>query len=274
MADSRLHQGQASERDVNSASARVAMDDLGGTVSGKMQVLFPAAGGWNFFWTPKEGDHVVISRLPNGTQEGYVLGKVYTANKMPQGGEPNIILIVSDDGKNVIRFNADNGTLDLVVDQTMTEKINNVEMEIKENRKIEIGVDDDLTIGGNQTTEIKENHKTKIGIDDDLTIEGNQTTEVTGNSKHKSADTDIVSEAPVGLQGTFTELGTDVLQIFFDDLISAVTRNPVIIPPVPLPKGVPVPPVPPIINMHLKAVWDDIVAAASKAKASCAKALK
>jgi phage baseplate assembly protein gpV len=250
MADSRLHQGQASERDVNSATARVAMDDLGGTVSGKMQVLFPAAGGWNFFWTPKEGDHCVFSKLPNGSQEGYVLGKVYTGNKMPQGGEPNIILIVSDDGKNVIRFDADKGTLDLVVDQTMTEKINNVE------------------------TEIKENRKTEIGIDDDLAIEGNQTTEVAGKSKHKSADTDIVSEAPIGFQGTSTELGTDVLQVFFDDLISAVTRNPVLIPSAPLPPGAPVPPVPPIINMHLKGVWNDIVEAATKAKASCAKALK
>jgi phage baseplate assembly protein gpV len=226
------------------------MDDLGGNVSGKLQVLFPAAGGWNFFWTPKEGDQVVISKLPNGAQEGYVLGKVYTGNKMPQGGEPNIILIVSDDGKNVVKFDADKGTLDLVVDQTKTEKIKNVE------------------------TNIDENRKTEIGIDDNLSIEGNQTTEVTGNSKHKSADTDIVSEKPIGFQGTETELGAGVLQVFFDDLIKAVTRNPVMIPPSPLPPGAPVPPVPPVINMHLKGVWDDIEKAAKNAKESCAKALK
>jgi len=240
MAD--LRQGQISERDLASATARVAMDDLNKTVSGKLRVLFPAAGGWNFFWTPKEGDHVVMSKLPNGAQEGYVLGKVYTANKMPQGGEPNIILIVSDDGKNVIKFNADNGTLDLVVDQTKNEKFNNVE------------------------TEIKENSKTKIG--------GDETVEVTGKSNHKSADTSLVSNKPIGMKGTGTELGADVLQVFFDDIIAAVTRNPVLIPPAPLPKGAPVPPVPPIINMHLKAVWSDIEAAARKAKDSCAKALK
>jgi hypothetical protein len=169
---------------------------------------------------------------------------------MPQGGAENIILIVSDDGKNIIRFDADKGMLDLVVDQTGTEKYNNLEITINKNRV------------------------TKIGIDDDLTIEGNQTTEVTGNSKHVSADTDIESEAPVGLQGTETKLGADVLQIFFDDLIQAVTRNPVIIPAAPLPQGAPVPPIPPIINMHLKGVWSDIVTAATKAKASCAKALK
>jgi len=245
-----LRQGQASERDVNSATARVAMDDLGGTVSGKMQVLFPAAGGWNFFWTPKEGDHVVVGKLPNGTQEGYVLGQVYTANKMPQGGAPNIILIVSEDGKNVVRFDADNGTLDLVVDQTMTEKIKNVK------------------------TEIEENRDTEIGIDDKLLIQGNQETVVSGSSKHTSSDTDIQSDAPVGVEGTNTLLGADVLQVLFDDLIKAVTRNPVLVPPVALPPGVPVPPVPPIINMHLKGVWDDVVAALNKAKAACAKALK
>jgi len=245
-----VQQGQVSERDVKSATARVAMDDLGGHVSGKLQILFPAMGGWNMFYTPKEGDHVVISRLPNGQEEGYVLGKVYTAKKMPQGGEPNIILIVSDDGKNVIRFNADKGTLDLVVDQTKNEKFNNVE------------------------TVINENRKTEIGIDDNLTIEGNQTTEVTGKSDHKSADTSLVSDKPIGMKGTSTELGTDVLQVFFDDVIAAVTRNPVLIPPAPLPKGAPVPPVPPVINMHLKAVWADIEAAAKKAKESCAKALK
>jgi phage baseplate assembly protein gpV len=138
MADNRsaLHQGQATERNVKSASARVGFDDLSGTVSGFMQVLFPAAGGWNFFYTPKEGDQVVVSRLPNGVEEGYILGKVYTADKMPQGGAKNIILIVSDNGKNIIRFDADNGTLDLVCDQDCTMKFNNLDIETKELTKI------------------------------------------------------------------------------------------------------------------------------------------
>jgi phage baseplate assembly protein gpV len=244
MADNRsaLHQGQATERNVNNASARVGFDDLDATVSGEFQVLFPAAGGWNFFWTPKEGDQVVISRLPNGSEEGYVLGKVYTAGKMPQGGAPNIILIVSDDGKNVIRFDADKGTLDLVVDKTGTEKYNN--------------------------------HKTEVNENEDLLVGGNQETVVVGYSKHTSTDTDIQCDGPIGLEGSNTKAGKDVLQIFFDDLKKAVTRNPVMIPPASLPPGAPVPPVPPVINMHLKAVWDDIAAAVDKAKVSCAKALK
>jgi len=139
MADNRtlLHQGQTSERDVKSASARVAMDDLDGYVSGKLQVLFPAIGGWNMFFTPKEGDHVVTARQPNGQEEGYILGKVYTGNKMPQGGAANIILLVSDDAKNIIRLDADNGVMEVIVDQTGTFKFNNLKFSVKENFDIE-----------------------------------------------------------------------------------------------------------------------------------------
>jgi hypothetical protein len=252
MSDNRsiLHQGQASERNVKNASAKVAFDDLDSAVSGSFQVLFPAIGGWNLFYTPKEGDHLVTLRSPNGHEEGYILAKLFTANKMPQGGAPNIFLMVSDDGKNVIQFDADNGTLDIVVDQTGNEKFKNLEVQVKENRN------------------------TEIGINDDLLIEGNQETLVVGNSEHTSSDTDIHSDAPIGLQGTNTLLGADVLQVFFDDLIAAVTRNPVIIPPIPLPKGAPVPPSPPMINMHLNGVWNDIVAACKRGKEYCAKALK
>jgi phage baseplate assembly protein gpV len=218
------------------------MDDFGGLVSGEMQVLFPAAGGWNFFYTPKEGDHVVMSRLPNGTQEGHILGKVYTARKMPQGGAENIISLVSDDGKNVIRFDADKGTLDLVVDQNGTLKFKNLEINVK-----------------------KKTHLTT----EDLAIEVEKHTGLTTD------DLDIESAKPIGFEGTKTQLGADVLQIFFDDLIAALkARNPVITPSALWPKGAPVPPAPPIINMFLNGLIADLVRALVKAKKSCAMALK
>jgi phage baseplate assembly protein gpV len=228
MSDNRatLHQGQATERNVKSASARAGFDDLHGTVSSFLQVLFPAAGGWNFFYTPKEGDQVVVSRLPNGTEEGYIMGKVYTAGKMPQGGADNIILISSDDGKNIVKFDADNGTLDLIVDQTGTLKFKN----------LEIIVD-------------KDTHLTTDNLD-------------------------IESEKPIGFSGTKTQLGADVLQIFFDDLKAAVQRNPIVIPSASWPKGSPVPPAPPIINMFLNGMIADIVTAIEKAKLACKKTLK
>jgi phage baseplate assembly protein gpV len=243
MADNRsaLHQGQATERNTKSASARVGFDDLAGTVSSFLQVLFPAAGGWNFFYTPKEGDQVVVSRLPNGAEEGYLLGKVYTAGKMPQGGADNIILLVSDNGKNLVKFDADKGTLDLIVDQNGTLKFKNLEIRVEKNTHL---------------------------ITNDFDIEVKKNTHLTTD------DLNVESEKPIGFSGTKMQLGTDVLQIFFDDLKAAVQRNPVVIPSAPWPKGTPVPPVPPIINMFLNGLIVDIVAAIEKAKAACAKALK
>jgi hypothetical protein len=85
---------------------------------------------------------------------------------------------------------------------------------------------------------------------------------------------DVESEKPIGFSGTKTQLGADVLQAFFDGLKTAVKRNPVVIPPASWPKGAPVPPAPPIINMFLNGLIADIVAAIDKAKDACAKALK
>jgi phage baseplate assembly protein gpV len=169
---STFHHGQVSESDTKSASARVAMDDFGSKVSGKFQVLFPAIGGWNVFFVPKKGDHVVMSRLPNGTEEGHILGKVYTANKMPQRGRPNILLLVSDDGKNVIEFDADKGTLELIVDQGAALKFKDLDIETKEGIKakagtaikVEAGSDIDHTAGGKFLFENKEDNLCRLLI--------------------------------------------------------------------------------------------------------------
>ena len=120
-------------------------------------------------------------------------------------------------------------------------------------------------------------HKTlDLSVDKNVTktFDANETTDVTGNSKHTSANTDIVSGKPVGIEGTGTLLGGGVLQVFWSDLISAWSQYPLIIPPVPWPSGVPVPPAPPLINMALNGFKNKIIAAASKAKKNCAKSLK
>jgi hypothetical protein len=194
MADNRsaFHQGQATERNVDSASARVAFDDLAGTVSGYMQVLFPAAGGWNFFYTPKEGDQIVTSRLPNGAEEGYILGKVYTAGKMPQGGKPNIILLVSDNGKNLIRLDADKGTMDLVCDQDGTLKFKNLDVEVKEHTHIKTKT---------FHLEVEESAEVEVGENIDITVGGNVDTVVGGN-----VGTGVSGNITTNVGGTVTEI--------------------------------------------------------------------
>jgi len=105
-------------------------------------------------------------------------------------------------------------------------------------------------------------------------IDKDQDTKVKGNSLHESSNTDIHSDQPIGIKGTKTQLGADVLQKFFDDLAAAWNQYPTIIPPVPWPPGLPVPPVPPIINMALNGIKLKTLEAITKAKAACALALK
>ena len=200
MADNRtsLHQGQATERDVKSASARVGFDDLGGTASGFFQVLFPAAGGWNFFWTPKEGDQVVTSRLANGAEEGYIHGKVYTAGKMPQGGAPNIILLVSDDGKNVIRLDADKGMLDVIIDQDGKLKFKNLDIEVAEHTLIKTKT---FRLQAEETIEVESGSTMDITAGDDINVgsETNINTASSGNTNVEAVGSVNITGANVNM---------------------------------------------------------------------------
>ena len=89
----------------------------------------------------------------------------------------------------------------------------------------------------------------------------NESATVEGDSIHTSANTGIHSDKPIGMKGTGTQLGADVLQKFWDDLSEAWKQYPGI-------------PAPPVINMALNGIKQSIIEAAAKAKASCAKALK
>jgi len=236
-----MHQGQATERDVNSASARVGFDDLNETVSGFMQVLFPAVGGWNFFYTPEEGDQVVTERLPNGKEEGYILGKVYTGNRMPQKGKPNVFKMVSKDGKNLFEFDANEGTLNLTVDQDGKIKFKNVEFEV---------------------------YETTDWVTKFLNILATEHACLT------TKELDVESDNPMGFQGTKTQLGSGALIVLYKALLVALRKNPILIPPAPIPPGMPVFPTPIFINMFLFRLINDFIAALEQAIANTEKVLK
>jgi hypothetical protein len=95
-----------------------------------------------------------------------------------------------------------------------------------------------------------------------------------GVTKLVTLDTFIESEAPVGIEGTKTQLGGGALQPYWSAETSAWTQWPVFIPPIPWPPGLPVPPAPPIICMALNGLKNAILQADTTAKASCAKAIK
>jgi hypothetical protein len=95
-----------------------------------------------------------------------------------------------------------------------------------------------------------------------------------GVTKLVTKDTFIESEAPVGIEGTKTQLGGGALQPYWSAETSAWTQWPVFIPPIPWPPGLPVPPAPPIICMALNGLKNAILQADTTAKSSCAKAIK
>jgi hypothetical protein len=116
--------------------------------------------------------------------------------------------------------------------------------------------------------------KETIDKNTDRTVKGKTEEKVTGSAKHTSANTDIESQAPVGIKGTGTLLGSEVLVPYWTDETAAWSQWPVFIPPVPLPPNIPVPPAPPLINMALNGLKAKLLEADIKASAECAKALK
>ena len=136
-----LHIGQVHKRDNRTASAQVTCSDLDGIVTGDMQVLFPASDHWNFFYCPKPFDHVAMLRYPNGTQEGAILGKVYTASNLPQRGADGVFSMVSSDGASVVHFNALAGTMTIIAKSGMTVKATNINLEAAEGVNVKAGGD-------------------------------------------------------------------------------------------------------------------------------------
>jgi hypothetical protein len=91
---------------------------------------------------------------------------------MPQGGADNIISLVSDNGKNLVRFDADKGTLDLIIDQNGILKFKNLDIEVEEHTHIKTKT---------LHMEIEESAKVDIGSNVNTNVGGNATTEVAGN---------------------------------------------------------------------------------------------
>jgi len=192
--ESILHTGQISKVNNDVAACRVAQDDFDGLVSGHMQMLFPASDYWNFFWIPKPGDQVAMLRHPNGSSEGYVAGKPYTAGNLPQKGAKGIITMVSADGKNVVKFDALKGTVDLICDQQGTLKFKNLDIEVKEHTHIktktyhlEVEEDAVIDVGNNMDTNVGNNVYTGIGGNETIDVGGNITETAGGVNRNDGA---------------------------------------------------------------------------------------
>jgi len=207
----------------------------------------------------KPGDEVVMFAVERGTDTWK--GKGHTGieeNDLRRfdiqdciaitGGAPVEFIPVKEEGLNIVHHKTDPKG-----DWISTVTMDDEKIEAKYKEKCRVTMTDD------KVTAITE--KTKFEM-------------TAGVSTLTSVDTDINSDKPIGIKGTNTQLGGDVLQKFWDDMNFAISQYPLIIPPVPWPPGIPVPPAPPLINMALNGIIMKLKSAIATAKASCAKALK
>ena len=152
-----MHVGQVSDHVNESATAAMACDDFDGLVTEQFQQIFPAMGHWKPFWSPRNGDHVIFLRLPNGLSEGFLLGGQYTAEQMPQGTADGLILVISDTGENSVRADAIKNTLDVIFAETITIKCKNLIIKAEENISIEAG--QNISIKAGQDINIEAGNK-------------------------------------------------------------------------------------------------------------------
>jgi phage baseplate assembly protein V len=152
--------GQVSSVNPINCSARVAFDDLDGLVSAELPILQKSTGALKTYSLPQIGEHVVCVFLPNGIEEGFVIGSSYTANNMPANPSSDVYRANFADGSS-FEYNLSNHTL----------KISGVDsVEIDSSNKISIKPQNALEI---DSTAI--NFSSNINVIGDVNITGNLT---------------------------------------------------------------------------------------------------
>ena len=106
--------GQISSVNPRNNTCRVAFDDMSDPngkkfVSAEMQLLQHNTVNARNLTLPEVGEHVLCSCLPNGQEEGFILGSYYTASNMPEGHGPGVYRTEYADGT-VIEYDLGSNT--------------------------------------------------------------------------------------------------------------------------------------------------------------------
>jgi hypothetical protein len=109
---------------------------------------------------------------------------------MPQGGADGLFLMVSSDGKNVIKLDAIKGTMDIVCDQKTVLKTKDIDIEVAETANIK---------SKNINIENAENIQIENTGDMDIEVDGSVTNKVGG-------DVAIEADGAVSIKVTGSEL--------------------------------------------------------------------
>lgn len=129
--------GTISSINSKQAKARVMFEDRDNVVSKELNLLFQRTIGTQDYVIPKVGEQVVCLLLPNGLEEGYILGSFYTKKNIPPANDENKRLIIFEDGS-LLEY--DNGRITI----NATKDVNIISAE-----NINITAANNVTINGN-----------------------------------------------------------------------------------------------------------------------------
>lgn len=140
--DNLIRIGTISSVNSSKATARVIFEDRDDQVSKELPVIFKRTVGTQDYAIPKVGEQVLCLFMPNGLEEGFILGSFYTG-PVPANDE-NKRLIKFEDGS-IIEYNAGEITIDA--------KGGNVNIIAAKNVNIDgpdgVSIGKDVTINGN-----------------------------------------------------------------------------------------------------------------------------
>jgi hypothetical protein len=151
-------------------------------------------GGWHI-----TGDYVTGSRKAVSPDKKTSIEIDYGTKAEPKGDAPELHFSLFDEIKG-----------DVVTDDSVEVSVfNEAVIKHKKGEKIEaeIGPDVEIAADANVTETIREDLDILVAGDDKKTVGGNREEKVAGNAKYESADTDIKSIAPIGLNDGLYKTG-------------------------------------------------------------------
>lgn len=100
------------------ATARVLFEDRDSDVSDELPILFTRAFGCEVYAMPEVGEEVMCIFLPNGIENGFIVGGYYNENNKAPTKDGAIKLIRFKDG-NYVEYNESTKTMTLKADKIL-----------------------------------------------------------------------------------------------------------------------------------------------------------
>lgn len=176
--------GQVSSIDAGKGTARVQLPDSGKVISHNLPVLFSKTQDDKFYTMPDVGEQVLCVFLPNGLEQGFILGAIYSQMDSPPVNDPDKTHIKFKDGT-VLEYDRAAHKLsgqvvgDIDLTATKSAKIKAGTVMNLEAPQINIaGNVSTMAVGGGGTTETKTADTQQTGnftLTGDLHVDGNIT---------------------------------------------------------------------------------------------------